>query len=150
MVFQGEIKLSTQGFCDVEDITSRVDEIVKKSKIKEGIVVISVIGSTAGLTTIEAEPNLIEDFKDFWEKLIPRDKNYRHNQTWGDPDLCRDPDFGRDDNGFSHLRASLLGPSLSLIVREGQVFLGTWQQIVFVDFDNRPRERKIVVEVVGE
>jgi len=138
MVFQGEIKLSTQGFCDVEDITSRVDEIVKKSKIKEGIVVISAIGSTAGLTTIEADQNLIEDFKDFWEKLIPRDKNYRHNQTWG------------DDNGFSHLRASLLGSSLNLIVREGQVFLGTWQQIVFVDFDNRPRERKIVVKVVGE
>jgi len=90
------------------------------------------------LTTIEADQNLIEDFKDFWEKLIPRDKNYRHNQTWG------------DDNGFSHLRASLLGSSLNLIVREGQVFLGTWQQIVFVDFDNRPRERKIVVKVVGE
>ena len=138
MVFQGEIKLSTEGFCDVKNITNEVNKIVNKSKIKEGIVVISAIGSTAGLTTIEADQNLIEDFKDFWEKLIPRDKNYRHNQTWG------------DDNGFSHLRASLLGSSLSLIVREGQVFLGTWQQIVFVDFDNRPRERKIVVKVVGE
>ena len=138
MVFQNEIKLSTQGLCDVKDITSEVNKIVKRSKIKEGIVVISAIGSTAGLTTIEAEPNLIADFKEFWEKLIPRDKNYRHNQTWG------------DDNGFSHLRASLLGPSLSLIIREGQVFLGTWQQIVFVDFDNRPRERRVVVKIIGE
>ena len=138
MVFQDEIKLSTEGFCDVKDITSEVNEIIVKSKIKEGIMVISVIGSTAGLTTIEAEPNLIEDFKEFWEKLIPRDKNYRHNQTWG------------DDNGFSHLRSSLLGTSVCFPVSEGKMLLGTWQQVVFVDFDNRPRQRKMVVKIVGE
>jgi len=82
MVFQDEIKISTQGICDVYDITDEINKIVAKSKIKEGIAVISVIGSTAGLSTIEAEPNLIKDFKEFWEKLIPQDKNYHHNKTW--------------------------------------------------------------------
>jgi len=138
MVFQDEIKISTQGICDVYDITDEINKIVAKSKIKEGIAVISVIGSTAGLSTIEAEPNLIKDFKEFWEKLIPQDKNYHHNKTWG------------DGNGFSHLRSSLLGTSSSFPVSGGEVILGAWQQIIFVDFDNRSRERTAVVKVIGE
>ena len=138
MVYQDEIKLSTQGFCDVHEITDKVNQVIKESKIKEGIVVVSLIGSTGGLTTIEAEPNLIRDFKEFFEKLIPEDKNYYHNQTWG------------DNNGFSHLRSSLLGTSVCLPVSSGKLLLGTWQQIIFIDFDNRPRERRIVIKIVGD
>jgi len=138
MVYQGEINLSTQGFCDVYNITQKVNEVIVKSEVKEGIAVISVVGSTAGLTTLEAEPNLIKDFQELMEKLIPENKEYRHNQTWG------------DDNGFSHLRASLLGSSLSFPVTKGKAILGTWQQIIFVDFDNRPRARRIIIKLLGE
>jgi len=138
MVYQKEFNLSTKGFCDIIDITSQVNDILLESKVEQGIIVVFVTGSTAGITTIEYEPNLIKDFQEFIEKLIPRDKKYHHDNTLG------------DDNGFSHLRASLLGPCLSVPINNGKVVLGTWQQIALCDFDNRQRERKIIVKIIGE
>ncbi len=138
MVYRGKFNLSTKGFTDIIDITAQVEEILAKSKIKEGIAMVSVLGSTAGVITIEYEPNLIKDFQEFLERLIPKDKKYHHGATWG------------DDNGFSHLRASLLGPSLAVSVEAGKLILGQWQQIALCDFDNRPRERKIIVRIIGE
>jgi secondary thiamine-phosphate synthase enzyme len=97
-----------------------------------------VSGSTAAVTTIECEPGLVQDLKAFVERLIPSDKRYHHDDRWG------------DDNGFSHLRASLFGPSLAIPVEDGRLLLGTWQQIILLDFDNRPRTREIIVQVIGE
>jgi secondary thiamine-phosphate synthase enzyme len=130
--------ISTKGFCDVFDITSRVEEAVRKSGIKEGICIISSPGSTIGITTIENEPQLLKDFKELMEKLVPSDKKYHHDDVWGEA------------NGFSHLRSSLIKPFLTVPVENGKLVLGTWQQIVFVDFDNRPREREILVKVFGK
>ncbi len=137
MVHQDEFNLSTKGFSDIIDITSQAEEVLNESKIKQGIVLVFVQGSTAGITTIEYEPNLVKDFQEFIEKLIPQNKKYHHDATWG------------DDNGFSHLRASLIGPSIALSVENGKLVLGTWQQIVLCDFDNRPRQRKIIVKIIG-
>lgn len=138
MVYTDKIILSTKGFCDIIDITEEVEKILDKSGIKEGIATVFVVGSTAGITTIEAEPNLIKDFQELLEKLAPQDKKYHHGDTWG------------DDNGFSHLRASLIGPSISVPISNGKMTLGTWQQVVLCDFDNRPREREIIVKIIGE
>lgn len=128
----------TQGFCDIIDVTSRVQEEVAKEKIQRGLATVFVSGSTAGLTTMEYEPGLIKDLKEFVERSIPSDKKYHHDDRWG------------DDNGFSHLRASLFGPSLQIPIESGRLVLGTWQQIVLLDFDNRPRTREIVVQIMGE
>jgi len=130
--------VSTKGFCDIIDITSRVEEAVRKSGVKEGICIISSPGSTVGITTIENEPHLLKDFKELMEKLVPSDKKYHHDDVWGEA------------NGFSHLRSSLVKPFLTVPVEEGKLVLGTWQQIVFIDFDNRPREREILVKVIGK
>lgn len=127
-----------QGFCDVIDITSRVEEQVQREKIQRGLAAVFVSGSTAALTTIEYEPGLIQDLKELVEKLVPSDRRYHHDDRWG------------DDNGFSHLRASLFGPSLQVPIENGRLLLGTWQQIVLLDFDNRPRTREIVVQIMGE
>ena len=129
-------KISTKGFNDVIDITDRVSEIVRKSKIKDGICLISCPGSTAGLTTIEYDPNLLEDFKEFLEKIIPSDRNYRHDRTWG------------DKNAPSHIRSALIKPFLTVPIEDGKLVLGTWQQITFLDFDNRPRDREIFVKIM--
>lgn len=133
----GEITLQSRGNCHILDITSQVAKHVEKSGISNGIVTLFVVGSTAGLTTIEYEPNLLSDFRDMWDRLIPQNIAYEHNKTWG------------DDNGHSHLRASTLGASLTIPFVDKRLTLGTWQQIVFVDFDNRPRSRKIVVQILG-
>jgi len=134
-----KIHVSTRGFTDIIDITSLVKSQIEKEKIKEGVVCLFVTGSTAALTTIEYEPGLKKDFQEIINQLIPENKDYYHNQKWG------------DGNGFAHLRASLIGPSLVVPLKKGQLVLGTWQQIVLVDFDNRPREREIVgVVVKGE
>ena len=130
--------ITTRGFNDVVDITDKVSEIVEKSKVKEGICLISCPGSTVGLTTIEAEPNLIEDFKEFLEKIAPSNRSYRHDQTWG------------DRNAPSHLRSALIKPFLTVPIENGELVLGTWQQIVLVDFDMRPREREILVKIIKE
>ncbi len=128
----------TEGYCDIIDITAKVQEQVQKENIQRGLASLFVSGSTASLTTIEYEPGLIEDLKEFLEKFIPSNKKYHHDDRWG------------DNNGFSHLRASLLGPSLQVPIDNGQLLLGTWQQIVLLDFDNRPRRREILVQLMGE
>ena len=133
-----KITEKTAGFCDIIDITARVREHLEKDKIQNGLASLFVSGSTAALTTIEHEPGLIEDLKEFVEKIIPSDRRYHHDDRWG------------DDNGFSHLRASLFGPSLTLPIEHGQLCLGTWQQIVLLDFDNRARTREIKVQFMGE
>jgi secondary thiamine-phosphate synthase enzyme len=133
-----EITLQSRGNCDIIDITSQVAKNVEKSGVSSGIVTLFIVGSTAGITTIEYEPNLLSDFKDMWDRMIPQNIPYQHNKTWG------------DGNGHSHVRASTLGASLTVPFVNKRLTLGTWQQIVFVDFDNRPRSRKIAVQILGE
>ena len=128
---------TTQGFCDIIDITAKVAAQVRNAEIKDGLVTLFVTGSTAALTTIEHEPGLVQDLKELIEKLIPSDRRYHHDDRWG------------DDNGFSHLSASLFGPSLQIPIEHGRLALGTWQQIILLDFDNRPRTREIVVQLIG-
>ena len=128
----------SQGFCDIIHITAKVQEQVKKEQVQKGVVTLFVPGSTAALTTIEYEPGLVQDLKELVEKLIPSGRRYHHDDRWG------------DDNGFSHLRASLFGPSLQIPIEGGRLALGTWQQIILVDFDNRPRTREVTVQVMGE
>lgn len=129
--------LKTRGFNDIIDITDQISDLVKKSKTKEGLCLISCPGSTAGLTTIEADPNLLEDFKEFLEKIVPSDKEYRHDRAWG------------EKNGFSHIRSALIKPFLVVPVEDGKLLLGTWQQIVLIDFDNRKREREVIVKIIS-
>ena len=128
----------TSGFCDVVDITAKLREHIETEKIQCGLATLFVSGSTAALTTVEHEPGLVRDLKEFVEKLIPSDRRYHHDDRWG------------DDNGFSHLRASLFGPSLAIPIENGRPLLGTWQQVVLLDFDNRPRTREIIVQLIGE
>jgi secondary thiamine-phosphate synthase enzyme len=128
----------TAGFCDIIDITAKVHEEIARQKIRRGLVTLFVPGSTAALTTIECEPGLIQDLKELVEKLAPSNRRYHHDDRWG------------DDNGFSHVRASLFGPSLAIPIEDGRAALGTWQQIVLLDFDNRPRTREIIVQLIGE
>jgi secondary thiamine-phosphate synthase enzyme len=133
-----EITLQSRGNCDIIDMTSQVAKYVEKSGINSGIVTLFIVGSTAGITTIEYEPNLLSDFKKMWDRVIPQNIPYEHDRTWG------------DGNGHSHVRASTLGASLIIPFVNKKLTLGTWQQIVFVDFDNRSRARKIVVQILGE
>jgi secondary thiamine-phosphate synthase enzyme len=133
-----DITLQSRGDCDIIDITSQVAKNVEKSGVNSGIVTLFVIGSTAGITTIEYEPNLLSDFKNMWDRVIPQNIPYEHNKTWG------------DGNGHSHVRASTLGASLIIPFVNKKLTLGTWQQIVLVDFDNRPRSRKIAIQILGE
>ncbi len=129
---------TTSGFCDIIDITAKLKGIIDSKRVEDGMATLWVAGSTAALTTIEYEPGLVQDLKDLVEKLIPSDKRCHHDARWG------------DDNGFSHLRASLFGPSLALPISDGRPLLGPWQQVVLLDFDNRPRTREILVQVLGE
>jgi secondary thiamine-phosphate synthase enzyme len=131
------LKIQGQGVCDVIDITKEVSQKVAESGLKSGHVLVSVVGSTAGITTVEYEPGLVRDMEDLFNKLAPPTRDYHHEQTW------------HDGNGFSHVRASLLGPSLTFPLKEGRIRLGTWQQIVLIDFDNRPRNREVAVQVAG-
>ncbi len=133
-----EFQMDMKGFCDIKDITSHVSDFLLESEIKNGLLVVFVPGSTAGITTIEYESGVIKDLCRVIEKLVPSDERYEHNLRWG------------DGNGFSHVRASLMGPSLSVPVINGRLALGTWQQIVLCDFDNRSRRRRIIVQIVGE
>lgn len=137
-IFTAKLTQKTQGFCDIIDITAKVREIVEKEKLQRGQVTLFVSGSTAALTTIENESGLVQDLKEFVEQLIPSNRRYHHDARWG------------DDNGFSHLRASLFGPSLAVPIENGRPLLGTWQQVVLLDFDNRPRTREIIVQLIGE
>jgi len=133
-----KITEQTAGFCDIVDLTAKISEHIERAKIRQGLVSVFVSGSTAGITTIENESGLVQDLKELVEKLIPSNRRYHHDDRWG------------DDNGFSHLRASLFGPSISIPIENGRPLLGTWQQVILLDFDNRPRTREIIVQVVGE
>ena len=132
------IEIETVGFSDIQDITPQVAEIVRKHDLKDGTVTVFVSGATAGVTTIEFEPGLLRDFPLLFEQLAPQDAKYHHDMTW------------HDGNGFSHVRASLLGPSITIPFADRKLTLGTWQQVVVVDFDNKPRRRRIVVQASGE
>ncbi len=138
MVQGKRISLETRGFSDIQDISRDVRAVVKESGIRDGLVNISVIGSTASVSTIEFEPALTADFKDQLEKMAPSSMHSRHSQTWG------------DDNGFSHIRATFMGPGITVALSHGELVLGTWQQIVVIDHDNRPRSRQVFVQVMGE
>lgn len=138
MVTTDTISLSTKGHCDIIDITLPVEQQLAKSKMNSGIATVFVTGSTAGITTIEYEPGLISDLKDAWQNLVPENIPYAHDRAWG------------DGNGHSHIRASLLGSSLVIPFKDKRLALGTWQQITLVDFDNRPRSRHLVVQLMGE
>jgi secondary thiamine-phosphate synthase enzyme len=138
MVITKRIGLQTQGECDIIDITPHVQQQLAESGIADGVATVFITGSTAGVTTIEYEPGLVSDFKAMWERVVPREIQYAHDSRWG------------DGNGYSHVRASLLGASLAVPVNEGRLMLGTWQQIVVVDFDNRPRSRQVLVQFMGE
>ncbi len=137
-VFTAYIELSTKGKTDIVDLTPQVKDSLEKTEISCGTVTVFVVGSTAALTTMEYEPALESDTKRFFEKIIPESMHYAHDATWGDA------------NGHSHLRASLLGPSLTIPFNEGKLCLGTWQQIIFIDFDNRPRKRRILLQFIGK
>ena len=139
MVKTQEIKVKTKGNCDVVNITEQVRKAVAQSKIYSGTVTLFNVGSTAGITTTEYEPGLVNyDIEAAFEKIAPENARYEHEETW------------HDDNGHAHVRASLLGPSLSVPVVDGELTLGTWQQIILVDFDTRARTRTVVCQIVGE
>jgi secondary thiamine-phosphate synthase enzyme len=134
----GTIKLRTSAKDEIIDVTARVQEIVSGSNLKDGLACVFIAGSTAAVTTVEHEPGLVADMREAMERLYPKDKDYEHHQRWG------------DGNGHSHVRASFVGPSLTVPVVDGRLLLGTWQQIVFMEFDNKPRNREITVQIVGE
>ncbi len=138
MVITHELPLQTRGGYDVQDITDSVAQAVRESKLQNGIVTVFCPGSTGGLTTIEYESGVIADLKQALDEITPPDRPYRHHERWG------------DDNGHSHIRAALIGPSLTIPFVKGALSLGTWQQIVFCEFDTRPRSRRLVIQVLGE
>ena len=138
MIFSETISFQTKGFTDIIDITQRVVTVLERSKIEDGLVTVFCTGSTGALTTIEYESGVLRDLKRAIEKIVPSDIPYDHDRRWG------------DGNGFSHVRAALMKPSLTVPVIKGKLALGTWQQIVFIDFDNRGRTRNIIVQAMGE
>ena len=132
------LEVSSKPGTDLIDITNEVASLIWKSGVKEGIVTVFVPGSTGSVSAIEFEPNLIKDFKKAMERIAPSDIEYEHHKTWG------------DFNGKSHVRATIMGPSLTVPFKNKKLLLGTWQQIVFIDFDVPARRRELVVQVVGE
>jgi len=138
MVKTKKIKVRTKGNCDVVNITEQVGETVAESDVSDGIVTLFNVGSTAGITTTEYEPGLVNyDIEAAFDKIAPRNARYEHEETW------------HDDNGHSHVRAALLGPSLSVPIVDGRLTLGTWQQIILVDFDTRPRTRTVICQIIS-
>jgi len=137
-IINERIELDTKGDGDLIDLTAEVARLLEGTGLKTGSVTVFVVGSTAAITTFEYEPGLVHDMRELYEKLVPRKKRYAHDETWGDA------------NGFSHLRAALQGPSLTVPFEGGRLMLGTWQQVVLAEFDNRPRRRRVVVQVMGE
>jgi secondary thiamine-phosphate synthase enzyme len=137
-VITENISISTSGYCDIIDITPQLSKIIDSAPISAGIVTVFVAGSTAGITTIEFEPGLLKDLPEAFERLASAQQQYHHDATWG------------DGNGFSHVRAALLGPSITIPFRENRMTLGTWQQVVVIDFDNTSRKRNIIIQIMGE
>ncbi|MHC4788573.1 MAG: secondary thiamine-phosphate synthase enzyme YjbQ [Planctomycetota bacterium] len=129
---------STEAEMDVVDITKDVGDLLAATAASDGVVTVFVPGSTGALTTMEYEPGLVKDMKEFFEKVVPQDHYYHHEERW------------HDKNGHSHVRASLIGPSVTIPFRDRRLMLGTWQQIIFLDFDVRARERELFVQIIGE
>ncbi|HLG31470.1 MAG TPA: secondary thiamine-phosphate synthase enzyme YjbQ [Ignavibacteriaceae bacterium] len=132
------ISIKTQGNCDIIDITSKAKELISKHGFTEGNIILFAGGSTAGITTIEYEPGLLKDYPKFFDRIAPMNVNYEHDNTW------------HDGNGHSHIRASIQGASLTVPFSNGSLLLGAWQQIIFIDFDNRPRRREITIQITGK
>ncbi len=138
LISTSDIHLKTKGFSDIHDLTQQVDAAIRDSGISEGFCHIFAVGSTASISTMEYEPALVRDIKEKLEEFASETMQSHHSQTWG------------DDNGFSHIRSTFMGPGITVPVRDGRCILGTWQQIVLLDHDNRPRDRHVVVQVVGK
>ena len=138
MVSSGSIELQTRGHADTHDVTPQVQDHVQASGVQSGLVTVFTASSTSALTTIEYESGALHDLRRAMDEIAPQDREYQHNLRW------------HDGNGHSHLRAALLGPSLTIPILDGQLTLGTWQQILFIDFDVRARSRRLVVQIVGE
>ncbi|RLF40731.1 MAG: YjbQ family protein [Thermoplasmata archaeon] len=137
-IYTGSINIKTSGENDIVDITDETQRIIEESKVKDGLICLFIPGSTGSITTIEYEPGLKKDLPKALEKIAPRDIYYYHHETW------------HDDNGRSHVKASILGPSLTIPIRDSKLIHGTWQQIVFIEFDTKPRNRRIIAQIIGE
>lgn len=137
-VLNNKININTKGNEDFVNITRQLVKLCDSSGLENGIMTVFISGSTAGITTFEYEPGLIRDLKEFYDKMAPTNVHYHHDEAWGDA------------NGFSHVRATLTGPSMVIPFEKGKLLLGTWQQVVLMEFDNRPRSREVVVQVMGE
>ena len=138
MVITREIKLQTKGHCDIQDITRQVADVVQGTGLSNGVVTLFTSSATSGLTTIEYEPGALADLERLLDEIVAPEREYQHNARWG------------DGNGHSHVRAALIGPSITVPFVDGRLTLGTWQQLIFLDFDNRSRSRRLVVQVMGE
>lgn len=138
MVVTDSFNLSTRGYCDIHNITEAVAKAVRNSGLTDGIATVFTPSATSAITTVEYESGMLADFEAFFERVAAQAWEYKHNERW------------HDGNGFSHVRAALLGPSLSVPFVNGQLQLGTWQEIAFLDFDNRHRQRQIIIQMVGE
>ncbi|RPI57190.1 MAG: YjbQ family protein [Acidobacteria bacterium] len=138
MVHTHKHEISTSGQGDAHDITAVVRRAIEAARVRDGLATAFVVGSTAGITTIEFEPGAVHDLNAVFDALAPRDGSYRHHLRWG------------DDNGSSHVRAALLGPSVTVPLQDGELLLGTWQQIALFEFDTQPRRRQVIVQIVGD
>ncbi len=137
-VLTDRLAFSTKGFNDIINITDDARKFITKNDLKEGQLLLFIDGSTAAITTLEYEPGLIKDLPEFFEKFAPMHQRYHHDETW------------HDGNGYAHLRSALVGPSFTVPVVNGRLVLGTWQQIILLDFDNSPRQRGVVAQFTGE
>lgn len=137
-ILNNKVNINTKGNEDFVNITRQLFKLCDSSGLENGIMTVFISGSTAGITTFEYEPGLIRDLKEFYDKMAPTNVHYHHDETWGDA------------NGFSHVRATLTGPSMVIPFEKGKLLLGTWQQVVLMEFDNRPRSREVVVQLMGE
>jgi secondary thiamine-phosphate synthase enzyme len=137
-VITERIELTSRGHAEVMEISGQIEQIVRQSELENGTVTIFCPSSTSALTTIEYEPGCVKDLQRLFDEIITPDREYAHNARWG------------DGNGHSHVRAALLGPSLTVPFVDARLTLGTWQQIIYVDFDNKPRQRRLVVQLIGE
>jgi secondary thiamine-phosphate synthase enzyme len=138
MIFTDSLSLRTRGFSDIIDITDRVSSYIRQSGVSNGLVTVFCPGSTGSVTTIEYESGVLHDLQRALEKIVPSNISYEHDKRWG------------DGNGFSHVRAALMKPSLTIPLIDGRLSLGTWQQLVFIDFDNRGRNRNLVIQIMGD
>ncbi len=138
IVCTGKVETSSKGFNDIINITDDVREFIEKNKLREGQLLVFINGSTAAISSIEYEPGLLRDFPELMEKIAPMNERYHHDDTW------------HDGNGYAHLRSTLIGPSFTVPVLDGKLVLGTWQQIILIDFDNRSRHRVVTLQFIGE